>query len=253
MNFIKLLLLTLYLAFSYGEEKDANSVLLNVLNNTNNIDQTYSVELHQTQQNKLDKSKKLSIFVQWSDTGKVQKKTRVIVHKPENMKGVSYWEHQFTDNKKQQWMTMPITGKLVEITDKPVNRNEFDLSELELSPKVISNHENSILGNENIFGRECVIVKCVPQNKSIRNPIKKLWIDEEFNIIRKAEFISKTGRILKNISITEIIQIDSLQFPKHIDVFDKKKKINIQLTISDLKLDSQRDELLFTPRKLNYE
>ncbi len=252
MNSIKLLIVWVGISFGFGSDVNAIQILQNVINNSQFVNQSYTVDLNQTQKNKLDKSRKFDIFTQWLDTGIVQKKIRVITKEPKNMKGVSYWVHQTETGGKKRWMTLPLTGKLVDITDKPINRNEFDMSELELSIETIFTNNNEIIGDETIFGRNCVIIKSSPNKYSVHNPIKKLWIDEEFNIIRKAEFISKSGRTIKGMIIPKIIQINDYQFPKLIEIFDKKKKVQINLTISNFKLEAQNNSI-FEPTNIKYD
>jgi len=52
--------------------------------------------------------------------------------------------------------------------------------------------------------------------------------------------------------IPKIIQINDYQFPKLIEIFDKKKKVQINLTISNFKLEAQINSI-FEPTNIKYD
>ena len=140
---------------------------------------------------------------------------------------------------------MPVTGKLKDISDKKPNKNEFDLSELEVTPQFINEHKNNILKNDLYMNRNVVVVES--KKSKGKKTSKKLWIDVKEYIVLKAEFYTKSGRKNKTIEIRELSRINDIILPEQIYVNDIRKKTTYEVNISNIQFYDDIDESMFTP------
>jgi hypothetical protein len=154
---------------------------------------------------------------------------------PDNLKDVKFWEHRYKDAPaSKRWMTMPITGKLIDVTDKKPNKNEFNFSELEITPEIINNHDNKIVEQSSLNDRDVIILESVQRSK--KKVRKKLWIDQDEFFILKAEFYTKSGRKSKTIDLSDLSVKNEMTFPQSIHVEDLRKKIVYEVKIENINL-----------------
>ena len=230
-------------------DNNAAELLRKVMDRLKGRDLSYIVDITQEQKSKPDKSKLFQLWTHWPNDGQIKKKIHAVILKPIEMDGVKYWEFLYHDNKKQEkWTTMPITGKLKNISDRKQKENEFSLSELEITNCMIETHQNSFVGEEMIDGRNTIILESVELKKNGKIDIrKKLWIDPVNNIVLQAKFFNHKGRVLKSISCGEEIYVDSTLFITRIDIKDHKRKQQISVRVSDISLNPNIIPGMFEP------
>lgn len=216
-------------------ELSANDVLEKVMNRTKGINHSFQLSIHKQQKGKPDKHKTLQINLYWPLEGEFSRMSYVETLAPNNLKDIKFWEHRYkNDSSSKRWMTMPITGKLKDVTNKKPNKNEFNLSELEITSEVINSHNNKIVEQSSLNDRDVIILELVQRSK--KKVRKKLWIDQDEFFILKAEFYTKSGRKSKIIDFGDLSVKDEITFPQSIHVKDLKKKIIYEVKIENINL-----------------
>lgn len=222
-------------AMLIAEELTANEILIRVMNRTNGLNHSFELDILKSQKGKPNKNKRLKISAYWPAEGVHSRMSFVETLAPDNLKDVRFWEHRFKDGSKaKRWMTMPLTGKLKDVSDKKPNKNEFNFSELEITPENINNHDNKIIEQKALNGKAVIILESVQRSKKkIR---KKLWIDKDEFFILKAEFYTKSGRKSKTIDMGDFSVKKEMTFPQSIHVEDLRKKIIYDVKIENINL-----------------
>ena len=225
-------------------------ILTQVMNRLENVDQSYVIDMEQTQTGKPDIHRKLWTRVGWNEGGILQS-IRIDYLQPKEMRGVVFWEHRFEDQSKRRWRTLPVTGKLKEIkknTEKSIKKKGFDFSELELSPKLINSHVKSFLGIDTLLNREMYIIES--QDTTSREndrETKRFWIDPERHLIMKLVILDGKGRVSKIAECTEVFEVDHRVVYRTIEVTEMKRKINISINISDYSFKKNDEPEIFIP------
>lgn len=247
MNFNRILTLLILTAFLSPQEMQPEEILSRVLHRLDGIDHQYFASFKQSRKNHLDKQREFWTSVHWPLSGSINKMVNLRLVKPDNMKGVSYWEHRNkAATKPSRWMTLPVTGKLKDVSDKKKSRKEFDLSELEITQETIDSNEHQLLGTEELNGSMVYVLESTEGRKKEK---KKLWIDAGQFFIHKAEFTTKSGRLYREVNCSEIKSIDSLKFPTKIEVSDYKSKFQVEIEISRIVLNPDFDLSIFQPKE----
>ena len=216
-------------------ELSANDVLEKVMNRTKGTDHSFQLSIHKQQKGKPDKHQTLKINLHWPPAGELSRMSYVETLAPNNLKGVKFWEHRYKDaSPSKRWMTMPITEKLKDVTDKKPNKNEFNFSELEITQAIINNHNNKIIEQSSLNDRDVIILESVQRSK--KKVRKKLWIDKDEFFILKAEFYTKSGRKSKTIDLSDLSVKNEITFPQSIHVEDLRKKIVYEVKIKNINL-----------------
>jgi len=235
-----------------GEKDKPIEILTSVMNRMKGIDQSYTIDMTQQQKGKPDVQRKFKSFIHWPEIIDIQKEIRMEYLAPKEMVGVIYWEHRMADLTTKRWRTMPITGKLKDISDLSSNSIKgrgFQYSDLEITQEMIQTHTHKIIGMERLLDKDVVVIdSSEPENASGRSARKRLWIDPLNSIILKVIFFNHRDRELSAIECTQLESYKGLLLYKNITVEDKKKKLHINITISNYSNDDIKNLDLFIPK-----
>ena len=247
MKIIQLFIYICSISLLFGEDMSVEEILLSTYHRLDSIDHQFSVNIKEA--GKKEKNRNYQISIQWPDNGGVLKKTRVKPIQDKRKKPTSIWEHQFTDGQKpKKWMTMPITGKLKDISDKKSTK-KFTLADLEFTKKDIAENEHSLLPSEKNGEHSVYVIKSVKKGKNGKvKKSKKIWIDKENYLIHKAEFYTKSGRLYRSVECTDIQSIEGIAFPLKIFVKDLKSKSEIFVQLDNIEINPQFETGLFIPQ-----
>ena len=227
---------------------EADEILTKVMNRLQGVDRSLVVKLFQEQKGKPTKEKVFHSWTHWNQDGEIRKMVKIQIEKPKDLSGTCYWMHEDLSENEKKWMTMPITGKLKDITNTPIKKGEFNFSELEISKDDIENHSNRILGEELVNNRETVIVESIEYKSSGQiKLVKNIWIDKKDNFIHKAIFKNQKDRVIKQISLRNLEVINDIPVMTNIKIQNFRKKMNIQITFSDISFESIQDIEIFNP------
>ena len=247
MKIIQLIIYLASISFTFGEELSVENILLSTLHRLDSVNYQFSVNIKET--GKKEKIKNYQISIQWPKKGDILKKTRVKPIQNNRKKPSSIWEHQFKDRQKtKRWMTMPITGKLKDISDKKSTK-KFTLADLEFTEREISANEHSLLPSEAIGDNSVHVIKSLKKGKNGKvKKFKKIWIDTNDYLIHKAEFYTKSGRLYRSVECTDIQTIADIPFPQKIFVKDFKSKSEIFVQLDNIDINPQFETGLFIPK-----
>ena len=249
MKFINFITIAIYCTVLLGETPTASTILEKVMNRTEGLNHSFELHILKDQKGKPTKERKLKIWAYWPEGKEHSRLSFVETLAPKNLSGVRFWEHRFKNGEKaKRWMTMPVTGKLKDVSDKKQNKNEFDFSELEITPEIIKEHNNSIIGNDIILDREVVVIES--KKTTGKKSVKKLWIDATDFFVLKAEFYTKSGRKSKSITMGKLSKIKDIIFPQEIVVDDIRKKTTYTVSIENIDLDIKINKADFHPKDL---
>jgi len=228
---------------------EADELLTLAMNRLKGIDQKMVVTLTQEQRGKPPKEQKFHSWTHWKSNNKVNKMVKILIEKPKELEGVSYWIQKDTLGVVKKWMTMPITGKLKDITGQPKKKDEFDFSELEITRDDIDHNSNKILGKESVNNRETMIIESTAFLSSGEiDIVKKIWIDKKDYFIHKAVFQNRKGRVIKQILLSNPVVINNITLLSQIEINNFRKKININISLSDISFANIENINIFIPR-----
>ncbi len=212
------------------------------------IDHRFKINSKSSKKEK--KGKHFQASIHWPSEGDILRQTRITSTFPKRKKPSSFWEHRYKDGTKtKKWMSLPVTGKLKDVSDKKTSKKDFSFSELGITDEDIKSNDHTILHSENIDTLLAYVIESTKKGKKGKiKESKKLWIDANTYMILKVEFYTGSGRLYRNITCSNLQYVEDILFPMSIDVQDLKSKTDIQITIKDIELNPQFDMDIFIPR-----
>ena len=248
VNFYNYFLSILFITFLCADNETAEGILLKSFHRMDGIDHRFKVDSKQSGKKKREKHFQASIH--WPSKGEVLRKTRIKSIETKRKKPSSFWEHRYKDGtKEKKWMSLPVTGKLKDVSNKKSRKKDFSFAELGVSEENIRSHIHELLPQVKIDTFSVHVIESIELSRTRKvKETKKLWIDVDSYMILKVEFYTGSGRLFRSIKCSNFHLIHDILFPMSIDVQDLKSKTDIQITIKDIILNPEFDIDIFIPR-----
>ena len=247
MKIYTYLLSILSISLLCAESQTAEDILYKTLHRMDGINHSFKVQSQSSGKKK--KKKHFQVSVHWPSKGNIISQTRVISIDSKRKTPSSFWIHSFRDGRKtKKWMSMPITGKLIDVSDKKAGKKDFSFSDMSVTDEEIKAHDHTLLPKENFDTLLAYVIESKKMNKKGKiKESKKLWINTESYMILKVEFYTGSGRLFRNIECSDFHYIEGILFPLMIDIQDLKSKTDSKIAITDIMLNPQFDMDLFIP------
>ena len=212
------------------------------------IDHRFKIDSKSSKKKKKEQHFQASIH--WPSEGDILRQTRITSTFPKRKKPTSFWEHRYKDGTKiKKWMSLPVTGKLKDVSNKKTSKKDFSFSELGVTDEDIKSHDHTILNSENIDTLSAYVIESIElSNKGKVKESKKLWIDTDSYMILKVEFYTGSGRLYRSVECLDFYYVKEILFPMSIYVKDLKSKTDLQITVKDIELNPEFDMDIFIPR-----
>ena len=121
---------------------------------------------------KIKKEKHFQVSVHWPSGSKIIRQTRITSIETKRKKPSSFWEHSFRDETKEiKWMSLPVTGKLKDVSDKKAGKKGFSLAELRITKEDIKSNTYQLLPSGKVEQFSAFVIKSI--QKSAKGDFKE--------------------------------------------------------------------------------
>ena len=116
-----------------------------------------------------------------------------------------------------------------------------------------SQYSIEISREETILGRECWVLTLTAKTRTVPYPKEIVWIDKQDYLVLKGEYYTKSGRLLKEMEVLEIGELDGITLALKTRISDKMKSDSETLMIiRDLEVDIRLDDDVFSLEELSW-
>ncbi len=127
------------------------------------------------------------------------------------------------------WMFFPDAEDIVKISGHMLNQgmmgSDFSYQDLMESDKLIDLYEFEIISEEEIDGRPCYVLEGLArEGKEVSYYKRKIWIDKERFVGLKEELYARSGRLLKELNVLQVEEIEGRWYPLRSVMEDKLRK-----------------------------
>lgn len=128
----------------------------------------------------------------------------------------------------QLWMYSPATDRTIQISGHMLRQSVMgsDLSyEDMLDDKKMKEHYNAVvIGVDTLDSIRCWVLELQAKSKDMAYELRKLWVDQNRYIPLRQELYAKSGKLLKKMELSNIVNIDGRWFPKQLRFKDMLKE-----------------------------
>ena len=248
MNYYQYILYILLISILCGEKQTAEEILLKSFHRMEGIDYRFMVDSKESGKKK--KEKHFLVSVHWPSDGEFLCQTRITSILTKRKKPSSFWENRYKDGTKaKKWLSLPITGKIKDVTNKKSGKIFFSFSDLVVNEADIRLNSKKLLPPEKIDTFSVYVIESIEKSKSGKiKESKKLWIEAESYMPLKVEFYTGNKRLYRSVECSNFHYMDTILFPMNIYVRDFKSKRDIQITIKEVELNPKFELDIFIPK-----
>jgi outer membrane lipoprotein-sorting protein len=120
----------------------------------------------------------------------------------------------------QLWMYSPSTDRTIQISGHMLRQSVMgsDLSYEDMmdDKKLQTHYTAEVIGTDTLDNRSCWILELQATTTDIAYEMRKLWVDQKRYLPLRQELYAKSGKLLKRMELSNIVQIDNRWYPKHI-------------------------------------
>ena len=121
----------------------------------------------------------------------------------------------------------------------------------ETAEELNKNYQVRLLGEGSLSGIPCYILELESKSDNRTYYFQKVWIDKEKFVGMKVEFLAKSGKLLKILTVDEIRSFGNRSYPVKMTMKDMlRKDTKTELIISDIGFDLDIPDSTFTERNL---
>jgi outer membrane lipoprotein-sorting protein len=155
----------------------------------------------------------------------------------------------------QLWMYSPSTDRIIQISGHMLRQSVMgsDLSyEDMMDDKKLQYHYTAhVTGTDTIDARLCWVVELQAKTKDIAYEMRKLWVDRQRYLPLRQELYAKSGKLLKRMELSNIIQVDQRWYPLLILFKDMLKEgKGTEFIVEEIEFDVEIPEYRFSKATL---
>ncbi len=118
----------------------------------------------------------------------------------------------------QLWLYSPSTDRTIQISGHMLRQSVMgsDLSYEDMmdDSKLRENYHAAVIGTEDIDGNLCWILELTAKTNDSAYQLRKLWVDKQKYIPLRQELFAKSGKLLKKLDMSDVVNLDGRWFPK---------------------------------------
>ncbi|MBN2384352.1 outer membrane lipoprotein-sorting protein [bacterium] len=120
--------------------------------------------------------------------------------------------------KNELWLYSPDTDRTVKIAGHMLRRSVMgsDLSYEDYleDPELSHLYQATLDGSEKLDDRDCYVLQLTAKTDDIAYFSRRLWVDRERFIPLKEQRFAKSGKLLKELTVTEVFRIETRWYPR---------------------------------------
>jgi len=118
---------------------------------------------------------------------------------------------------------------------------------------ILDDYKAELVGEETVDGYECYHVRLTAKTARVAYYTQELWVDTELFANRKMQMFSRSGDLLKEILVKNIMEVDGNYVPKRMMVDDAlKSNSSTEFILETMKIGANISEDMFSVEELTW-
>jgi outer membrane lipoprotein-sorting protein len=125
--------------------------------------------------------------------------------------------------------------------------SDFSYDDMMENNKLKESYDITLSGTDTVNGKNCYLLDLVAKVEDVSYYKRRMWIDSELYITLKSELYAKSGKLMKEIYITDFKKIAGRNYPTRVKMVNKlRKNTYSEMVIEEIKLDVEIPSRYFT-------
>ena len=102
--------------------------------------------------------------------------------------------------------------------------SDFSYEDMTGDKGILGSYNVTLDGEESIDGNLCYIITLTAKTRDVPYQKEIMWVDKELFVYRQVHKLAKSGKLLKEMTITDLVIVDGLHVPSGFTIVDKLKR-----------------------------
>jgi len=153
------------------------------------------------------------------------------------------------------WIYSPATDRTIQLSGhllrQSVMGSDLSYEDMMEDRKLTEIYSATVEGESEIDGRKTWVLQLKAKVEDVAYASRKTWIDQERFVPLREELYAKSGQLLKQITLSEVKQIEGRWFPTHMNYKDVLKKgKGTDFIVDEIEFDAEIPAHIFSKASL---
>lgn len=250
-----LLGMSAFMASAELPEIDAHQVAVNADERDDGDDEVADLEMILTNDKGQERNRKVVAYRK--DYGK-DSKLVMFFKEPADVKDTAFLSWNYDDESKDddQWLYLPAADKTRRISSGK-KKDYFmgtDFTYDDMSKRNVEDYTYTHLGAEPVDGIECYHIELLPKSPETAKKTgygrAEMWVRPDIWMPIKGKFFDEKLNFLKELTVTDIQQIDGIWTAHALKMVNEKEKHTTVFKFSNVKHNTGLDDEMFSERRM---
>ena len=149
------------------------------------------------------------------------------------------------------WMYLPSVERATKIAGHMLRQSmmgsDFSYDDIVENRRLTELYNVELAGIDTVDGRECHVVSLTAKVPEVNYYYRKMWIDKDIYAAVKVELYAKSGKLLKEVKVSEFKRVSGYTFPTNVRMVNKlRQETYTELQLEDVQLDVKIPDRIFT-------
>jgi outer membrane lipoprotein-sorting protein len=155
----------------------------------------------------------------------------------------------------QLWTYSPETDRTILISGhmlrQSVMGSDMSYEDMMEDPYLQHMYDGEIVGSETVAGRPAWVLELKAKKKEVAYDKRRIWVDRERFIIVREELYAKSGKLLKQVAVREMMRVEGRWVPKTATYKDVLKEGDgTEMTIESIAFNENIPDYIFSKASL---
>jgi outer membrane lipoprotein-sorting protein len=155
----------------------------------------------------------------------------------------------------QLWMYAPSADRTIQISGHMLRQSVMgsDLSYEDMMDdrKLTDVYDAAVIGPDTFEDRPCWVLELRAKTDDVAYFERKMWVDKDRNVPLKEEWYAKSGKLLKQITLSDVKRVEGRWFPMKMNYKDMLKTgSGTDFIINEIQFDATIPESVFSKAAL---
>jgi outer membrane lipoprotein-sorting protein len=142
----------------------------------------------------------------------------------------------------EMWIYLPSVEKATKIAGHMLRQSmmgsDFSYDDVAQNERLLDLYEAELVGTDSIDGKACYAVELVAKVKEVSYYSRRIWVTKESYIPLREELFAKSGKLMKEITVSEFEKIGAHNYPTRVKMVNKlRKDTYTELILEEVELD----------------
>ena len=220
----------LFILYAYGQGVDPLSIIEKVDKNTVTTTARYTAKLVISEAGEI-RAKEFKGYVDGKDKGFLE------FTAPARDKGT-----RFLKLKNEMWIYIPAVEKATKIAGHMLRQSlmgsDFAYDDMMANEKLKESYDITLTGTDTVMGKTCYLLNLTARVSDVAYYQRRMWVDNESYIPLKVELYAKSGKLMKEIFISDYKKIGTRNYPTKVKMVNKlRPNTYSEMIIDEITLD----------------